>query len=108
MDANTVVEHCRKKQNKEKVMDANNFTNTPLLCDITKEELRQANIDDVEIVSDVVVGKLIESLHKYGYAIEEIKDIGLMYETVKSSMLRVVGIDHFLQKVSDKYIQIKD
>lgn len=108
MSANNVVEHCRKKQNKEKVMDANNCTNTPLLFDVTKEELRQANVDDVEIVADVAVGNLVETLHKYGYMIDEIKDIGLMYETVKASMLRTIGIDHFLQKVSDKYIQIKD
>lgn len=108
MSANTVVEHCRKKQNKEKVMDANNFTNMPLLQDVAKEELRQANVDDVEIVADVAVGNLMETLHRYGYMIDEIKDIGLIYETVKSSMLRVMNIDHFLQKVSDKYIQIKD
>ena len=108
MSANNVVEHYRQRQKKEKVMNANNAANISLLSDVTKEELRQANIDDIEIISDAVVGEMMESLHKYGYMIDEIKDIGLIYETVKSSMLRVLGIDHFLQKVSDKYIQIKD
>lgn len=89
-------------------MNANNVLEFPVKSNVSKEELRQATVDDVEIVADAAVADLIETLHRYGYMIEEIRDIGLIYETVKSSLLRCVGVEHFLQKVSDKYIQLKD
>lgn len=89
-------------------MNANNVIDFPLTSNISKEDLRQTTIDDVELVADAAMADLIETLHRYGYMIDEIRDIGLMYETVKSSLLRCVGVEHFLQKVSDKYIQIKD
>lgn len=110
MDANNVIEGRLKKHNNTKglYMNANNVVDFPLASKIKKEELRQATIDDVEIVADAAVADLIETLHRYGYMIEEIRDIGLIYETVKASMLRCVGVEHFLQKVSDKYIQLKD
>lgn len=113
MNANNVVEtrlrEARSHNNKKgSRMNANNVIDFPIKGSIPKEELRQVTIDDVEIVADAALAELIETLHRYGYMIEEIKDIGLMYETVKSSLLRCVGVEHFLQKVSDKYIQLKD
>lgn len=111
MNANNAAEtHLREVRSHNKKrgsrMNANNVIDFP--SSIPHQELRQATIDDVEIVADTAVAELIETLHHYGYMIEEVKDIGLMYETVKSSLLRCVGVDHFLQQVSNKYIQLKD
>lgn len=112
MNANNVVENSLrevKKYNNKKggQMNANNVIDIPV-SGIPKEELRQATLDDVEIVADAAMVDLIENLHRCGYMIDEVKDIGLMYETIKSSLLRCMGVDHFLQKVSDKYIQLRD
>lgn len=89
MHSNTVIDFLTKKQIKE--MD-----------------LRKSTISDIEDTSDLIVSQAIETMNHYGYMPTNSKDVGLMFEVVKSLLLRTMDIDHFLQTVADKYVQIID
>lgn len=89
MQSNTVIDFLTKKQ-------------------IRELDLRKSTISDVEDTADIIVSQAIETMNHYGYMPTNSKDVGLLFEVVKSLLLRTMDIEHFLQTVSDKYVQIID
>lgn len=89
MQSNTVIDFLARKQIKEL-------------------DLRKSTISDIEDTADLIVSHAIETMNHYGYMPDNSKDVGLLFEVVKSLLMRTMDLEHFLQTVSDKYVQIID
>lgn len=95
-------------------MKANNVVAFPTskLTNFTVEEIKSLNekhrLEAIETIVDMVVPGIIEALNLYSVEIVSDNDIGMLCETLKSSICRSYGLDHPLQKVADELIRIVD
>lgn len=64
--------------------------------------------DEIIAITEDVMSDLLVSLSDYGVDLYEVRDVGLVAETIVSAIKRTKGIDHPLQEFADEYIRIVD
>jgi DNA-directed RNA polymerase specialized sigma54-like protein len=80
----------------------------------TKEELQKSTLftelsdkeksESLRDLSNILLGELIEALNNHGYWLEEERDtvsVSMVLDAVHSLLLRIEGIDHPFQGISE-------
>lgn len=64
--------------------------------------------EEIIAITEEVVSDLLVALNDYGVDVYEVRDVGLIAETIVSAIKRSRGIEHPLQEFADEFIQVVD
>lgn len=87
------------------------FTNPQETLEGINEKITQAKIQYIDTLVDHHAGQLLHAIAMSGFDIEDdvlMKDFAFTVETIRSLMMRSMGMDHPLHSVVEETVSITD
>lgn len=79
-----------------------------ILREEMEDEMTKNKMDAAEFLSDNITSDILAGLYNYDICIDNPQDIGMLTETLRSTILRSFNVIHPMQKIADDIISVTD